>query len=153
MGSKQPSDNLVIGEPSIEDGSKDASPEEEAATEPEAAPIVAEPVVEDEAIEPIPQTAEVLKQKAANGEEPIIVGQPEETEAEAEVVEDDATPMAATPLADTGAEAEVVETVAVPDENGVYTIPGCSTGGRSRAGYHHRGHHCRCCPGHYQQLG
>lgn len=134
MGSKQPSDNLVIGEPSIEDGSKDASPEEEAATEPEAAPIVAEPVVEDEAIEPIPQTAEVLKQKAANGEEPIIVGQPEETEAEAEVVEDDATPMAATPLADTGAEAEVVETVAVPDENGVYTIPAAALAAAAEQG-------------------
>lgn len=134
MGSKQPSDNLVIGEPSIEDGSKDASPEEEAATEPEAAPIVAEPVVEDEAIEPIPQTAEVLKQKAANGEEPIIVGQPEGTEAEAEVVEDDATPMAATPLADTGAEAEVVETVAVPDENGVYTIPAAALAAAAEQG-------------------
>lgn len=131
MGTKQPSDNLVIGESSSAEEPAnepeevtDPAPADEPAPVHEVDPIIAEPVdSEDEAIEPIPQTAEVLKQKAANGEEPIIVGQPDEAEAETEVVEDDATPMAATPLADTGTEEEAVEAVAVPDENGVYTIP------------------------------
>lgn len=145
MGSKQPSDNLVIGEPSLEDGSKDNSnANEEVEPEPEAEPEAAQEsshesgsVVESEtaAVEPdpaafdqemveaIPETFKVLQQKAANGKEPIIVGQTDESEPAAEVVEDNATPMEATPLADTGAEDEVIETVVTPDENGAYVIP------------------------------
>lgn len=132
MGSKQPSDNLVIGEPSLEDGSKDnsnaneeaaAEPEAEAASE-EAAPVELSPVVRSSSEdEPIASTAEIFKQKAASGEEPVIVGQEDESAVQAEVMEDETVPMAATPLAATGTDEAVVETVVSPDDEGNYVIP------------------------------
>lgn len=132
MGSKQPSGNLVIGEPSSRDGSEDNSnANEEAAPEPEAeaaseedAPVELSPVVRSSSEdEPIASTAEIFKQKAASGEEPVIVGQEDESAVQAEVMEDEAVPMAATPLAATGADEAVVETVVTPDDEGNYVIP------------------------------
>lgn len=132
MGSKQPSGNLVVGEPSSRDGSEDNSnANEEAAPEPEAeaaseedAPVELSPVVRSSSEdEPIASTAEIFKQKAASGEEPVIVGQEDESAVQAEVMEDEAVPMAATPLAATGADEAVVETVVTPDDEGNYIIP------------------------------
>ena len=61
---------------------------------------------------------------------------------QAEVMEDEAVPMAATPLAATGADEAVVETVVTPDDEGNYIISAAAPRGR-RAGCRHRGDHRR----------
>lgn len=134
MGSKQPSDNLIIGESSLQDDSNDTSD----ATDEEEAPEVEEPqesaaaddstmYIEQE-VTPIPETAAILQEENAEDDQ-VALASTGDTDAAEEVLEDEFPPMAAAPTAadavdDETDEEEAVESVTVQaDENGNYTIP------------------------------
>lgn len=133
MGSKQPSDNLIIGESSVEDDSIDASD----ATDEGEAPEVEEPqeseAVDDSAMyveqeaTPIPETAAILQEENVEDDQ-VALASIDDTDAAEEVLEDEFPPMAAAPTAgdevnDETDEEEAVESVTVrADENGNYTI-------------------------------
>lgn len=134
MGSKQPSDNLIIGESSLQDDSNDASD----ATDEEEAPEVEEPqeseAVDDSAmyveqeVTPIPETAAILQEEGIEDDQ-VALASTDGSDAAEEVLEDEFPPMAAAPTAadevnDETDEEEAVESVTVrADENGNYTIP------------------------------
>lgn len=134
MGSKQPSDNLIIGESSLQDDSNDTSD----ATDEEESPEVEEPqeseaaddsamYVEQE-VTPIPETAAILQEENVEDDQ-VALASTGDTDAAEEVLEDEFPPMAAAPTAadevdDESDEEEAVESVTVrADENGNYTIP------------------------------
>lgn len=144
MGSKQPSDNLIIGEPSLEDGSQDdliaSSPiedegkeegdlatSEEPVDNPDA-PVKEEPSTE----EPAPTTGEdglkgesveALTDSDAAGPDsaevtPLAVTEGETVE---EVLADEYPPMAAAPVTEDNE--AVVKVSLEPSADGSYTIP------------------------------
>ena len=145
MGSKQPSDNLIIGEPSLEDGSQEASPapssdeggEENSAhdgsgpapsTVAPDAPAADTPVEEDapnvnEAAHEA-DSAEVLGDSEAVGSsaaEAVPLAETGENAVE-EVLPDEYPPMADAPASQEDEEL-VVATTVEPAADGSYTIP------------------------------
>lgn len=133
MGSKQPSDNLIIGESSVEDDSHDASdataendpsaPEDATdSSEPESAAEATHDgaIYMEQEMEAIPETAAILQDSIED--DATTLASTDGDAVEEELV-DEYPPMAAAPTeGDSGEEA--VESIALPaNEDGTYTIP------------------------------
>lgn len=145
MGSKQPSDNLIIGEPSLEDGSQETSPapssdeggEENSAHDgsgPAPSPVAPDAPAADTPVEgDAPNvneaaheadSAEVLGDSEAVGSsaaEAVPLAETGENAVE-EVLPDEYPPMAAAPASQEDEEL-VVATTVEPAADGSYTIP------------------------------
>ena len=144
MGSKQPSDNLIIGEPSLEDGSQDdpiaSSPIEDDGEGAGNTAAPEEPTGDLEApVEEVPSTEETVPtvdEAAPEGESAEVLSDSDAAEpstAEAiplavtgddaveEVLADEYPPMAAAPVAED--DEQVVEVSLEPGADGSYVIP------------------------------
>ncbi|WP_302961218.1 hypothetical protein [uncultured Adlercreutzia sp.] len=133
MGSKQPSDNLIIGESSAEDDSIDASDAtaESDPSAPEDATDSSEPegAVEathdgamymEQEMEVIPETAVILQDSIEDDATALASTNGDAVEEE---LVDEYPPMAAAPTVD-DSEEEAVESITLPaNEDGTYTIP------------------------------
>lgn len=133
MGSKQPSDNLIIGESSVEDDSIDASDAtaESDPSAPEYATDSSEPegaaeatydgtIYMEQEMEAIPETAAILQDSIED--DPTALASTDADAVEEELV-DEYPPMAAAPTEDDSEEGAVESITLAANEDGTYTIP------------------------------